>query len=136
MPARVPLQWRLGAPAHKHELLRMLVTDLGRGVEEGRGLQVLTWKLSQTPRWKKHILGQGPLSPGLQGAGAGEPVDPGGCYRTGVSGMDPLRSGGVQERGGWREVGSSPRPWVAQDGGGHGLVPEGWTDELTESTGL
>lgn len=54
MPARVTLQWRLGAPAHKHELLRMPVTDLGRGVEEGRGLQVLTWKLSQTPRWKKH----------------------------------------------------------------------------------
>ena len=29
----------------------------------------------------------------------------------------------------------SPRPLVAKGGGGHGSVPEGWTDELTEFTG-
>ena len=119
----------------------MLVGGLGRVGVEGRNLRMLSWRLSWVSRWKKHSLGQGPLSKGPMVAGALEPVDTAGWCGTEVSGSQEGRRGAGERRLAPGE--RAHQSLVAKGWGGHGLVPaaaaglvpEGWTNELTKLTG-
>lgn len=111
----------------------MLVGGLGRVGMEGRNPRVLSWRLSWVSRWKKHSLGKGPLSKGPKVAGALEPVDTAGWCGTEVSGSQEGRRGAGERRLAPGE--RAHQSLVAKGRGGHGSVPEGWTNELTKLTG-